>query len=333
MLGSFLGGICGALLIAWLSGLGQYPASFAALRESDLSANGSGYKFIDPLIGLTGTNASDSYDAMQQDVQTYIAAQKSRGLITATVDFRDIKATGGFALNPDELYTPASLNKVPVMMAYYKIAEAHPSILSDTLTYAGATNSNSVEEITSVEQLTPGAQYTVEELIGRMIKYSDNNAADLLTKHLTDTGHDADYVSVFTDLGLSTSAVTTYSDTVTAQQYAIFLRVLYNATYLNREFSERAMELLSETDFSEGIEAGVPNNISVAQKFGEVRMVDSTGALVGKQINNCGIVYYPSHPYVLCVMTKGAGDDVEGLETVIAGISHIVYTNMQKLYP
>jgi hypothetical protein len=109
--------------------------------------------------------------------------------------------------------------------------------------------------------------------------------------------------------------------------------VLYNSTYLGRENSERALKLLSETDFSEGIESGVPNNVLVSEKFGEVRMTDANGNLLGKQINNCGIVYYPGHPYLLCVMTKGQGDDVKGLEGVVASISRIVYKGMQTLYP
>ena len=245
-------------------------------------------------------------------------------------------------MNPSELYTPASLNKVPLMMAYYKIAEANPAILSQNITYTGATNDDDIEEIKSAVQLTPGTTYTVEELIEHMIRYSDNNAANLLLQYLTDTSNLSAYVAVFSDLGAdqtvlseNTDNATTTGDTdnMTVGEYSVFLRALYNAAYLDRDDSERALQLLSETDFTEGIESGVPNGVLVAQKFGEVRLVSSSGTLLGKELHNCGIVYYPDHPYLLCIMTKATGDNIPALESDIASISSIVYKNMQTLYP
>jgi beta-lactamase class A len=192
---------------------------------------------------------------------------------------------------------------------------------------------NSVQEISSAVRLVPGNTYTVRQLVEHMIRYSDNNAADLLYAYLKDTNHLDVYQGIFSDLGIDPKVLTTYADTLTIQKYSIFLRVLYNATYLDRENSESALTLLSETDFSEGIESGVPNNTLVSEKFGEVRMVDVNGALIGKEVNNCGIVYYPEHPYLLCIMTKGEGDNVKNLEAVIGSISRIIYKGMQTLYP
>ena len=54
----------------------------------------------------------------------------------------------------------------------------------------------------------------------------------------------------------------------TAKNYSKVFFALLNATYLNKENSEKALELLSNTDFTQGIVAGVPNNIKVAHKFG-----------------------------------------------------------------
>jgi beta-lactamase class A len=332
-LGSFVGGalLAGGAVAFYQS---THPAPKArALRESDIATNQSDYKFIDPLIAIRGAGTPDKYDAMQKQIAAYISDQKKNALVTATVNFGDINEPGGFTLNPSEMYTPASLNKVPVMMAYYKISETKPTILTDEILYPGTSNHNDVEEIKSPVQLTPGATYSVEQLIEHMIRYSDNNAADLLTAHLKDTNNVLAYGAVFSDLGIDPRSLTQYTDTVTAQQYMLFLRSLYNATYLDRADSEKALQLLSDTDFSEGIESGIPNDVTVAQKFGEVRMTDASGAFLGKEINNCGIVYYPGHPYQLCIMTKATGDDVKTLEGQIASISRIVYKNMQTLYP
>ena len=331
--GSFFLGVILTVGVIFFTQTSQSGSSILPLRASTLAKSPSDYKFIDPLVGTRGINDLPKYHDMETQVASFVADQKQHGLTIASVDFRDINEPGGFKLNQNEQYTPASLNKVPMMIAYYKISETNPSILSKEITYTGAKDSNDVEEVKSTVQLTPGARYTVEQLIEHMIRYSDNNAVDLLAQNLTDTNNINAYVSTFTDLGLDPKVITDYQDNVTVSQYSMFLRALYNATYLNRADSERALKLLTETDFTAGIESGVPNDILVAQKFGEVKVADASGSQTGKEIHNCGIVYYPDHPYLLCIMTKGTGDDVKGLENDLASISTIVYKGMQKIYP
>lgn len=326
--------ICGAALSGVIVALAYSqvkPQTLTPVRQSDIEP-GSAYTFTDPLIGFASSNIeSPEYDALEADVQSYIAGQKNSGLVAASVYFRDINQSKGFTINPNELYYPASLYKVPVMMTYYEIAQEDPSILSQTLTYNGATNLNDIEEVRSPVQLSPGTSYTVEELIEHMIRYSDNNAAQLLLDNLSATNHYQDYLNLFANLGISTSTVDETADTLMVGKYPIFLRTLYNATYLDRDYSEKALQLLSETDFTEGIESGVPNGVLVAQKFGETTVASGTTD-IGKELSNCGIVYFPDHPYILCVMTKGSGDNVKGLESNLAAISGMVYQKMESLY-
>jgi hypothetical protein len=59
----------------------------------------------------------------------------------------------------------------------------------------------------------------------------------------------------------------------------------------------------------------------VAHKFGEMSAPDGT-----VQLNDCGIVYKPDQPYLICVMTKGTNYD--SLVTVISHISNMVYTSV-----
>ena len=323
----------GILLLIQSQSTNQPPR---ALRQSDVPNALSEYKFIDPLIATKGFIDSPKYNEMKRDAEAYIAEEKKNGLATVTIYFRDIRQQGGFTVNPDELYTPASLYKVPIMMVYYKIAERDPSILKQKIYYSGAVDSNRMEEIRSPMHLTPRTSYTVEQLIEYMIRYPDNNAVQLLTQHLKDTKNSSnftDFSAVFSDLGIDLGTLNEYSDVITAQQYSLFLRALYNATDLDRTDSEHALQLLSETDFTEGIRAGVPHDVVVAEKFGEARMSDSNGTVIGKQLNECGIIYYPEHPYLLCIMTKTVGTNVPLLEKQVSTLSALVYRNMQKLYP
>jgi beta-lactamase class A len=327
LVGAVLSGAVVAILYSSMPSNALTP-----IRESNIQPD-SGYQFTDPLIGFQSANIeAPEYDTLEQQVESFVSQQQSSGLISASVYFRDINQSKGFTTNPTATYYPASLYKVPIMMAYYELAEINPSILSQSLVYSGTTNLNDAEEIRSSVQLRPEAPYTVEELIEHMIRYSDNNAAELLLTNLSATNHYQDYLNLYASLGVSTSTVDEASDSLTVGKYPIFLRALYNATYLDRDYSEQALKLLTETDFTEGIDSGVPNGVLVAQKFGETTI--SNGSVdTGKELSNCGIIYYPSHPYLLCIMTKGSGDNIKGLEEDIASISRLVYQNMETLYP
>jgi hypothetical protein len=70
--------------------------------------------------------------------------------------------------------------------------------------------------------------------------------------------------------------------------------------------------------------AGVPSGTVVAHKFGE-RVLPSKNV---KQLHDCGIVYYPQFPYVLCVMTRG--NDFVTLQQAIKGVSDIVYREFDR---
>jgi beta-lactamase class A len=151
----------------------------------------------------------------------------------------------------------------------------------------------------------------------------------LLADHLAAIGQLEVLSTLFADLGVKSSP--NNPDYATTQSYSLFLRVLYNATYLDRDYSEMLLQLLSQSDFSKGIEAGVPDGIRIAQKFGDARIPNAQGQQIGVELQNCGIVYYPDHPYVLCVMTKGTTISV--LESTISDISQIVDQAMEQRYP
>jgi len=105
--------------------------------------------------------------------------------------------------------------------------------------------------------------------------------------------------------------------------YAGFFRILYNGTFLSKEMSDKALGVLTGVAFRRGIVAGVGDGVTVAHKFGE--RSEETGA---KQLHDCGIVYYPRHPYLLCVMTKGA--DFDALAGELSAISRAVYQEIDS---
>ena len=328
IVGFIAGAICAGFVV-YLFDRHESDQNLRAVRQSDI-ASSSAYEFTDPLISVSlgGVNPAPEYTQLYKQVSSYIAGQQNVGLAAASVSFRDINNSDGFNVNPSTLYDPASLTKIPLAMAYYSLAEQQPSVLSQSVNYSGTPDLDANEQVESPVQLVPG-NYTVEQLIEHLIRYSDNNAEQLLADQLAAIGQLPVLSTLFADLGVKSSPDN--PDYATAQSYSLFLRVLYNATYLDRDYSEKLLQLLSQSDFSKGIEAGVPNGILIAQKFGDARIPNAQGQQVGAELQDCGIIYYPDHPYVLCVMTKGANISV--LESTISNISQIVYQDIEQRYP
>ena len=86
--------------------------------------------------------------------------------------------------------------------------------------------------------------------------------------------------------------------------------------------SEKALEYLSKSDFKYGLVASLPANIVVAHKFG---FWAENGV---RLLHDCGIVYYPNNPYLLCVMTSAP--DKEGYDPTISELSRFIYQEVDR---
>ncbi len=96
-----------------------------------------------------------------------------------------------------------------------------------------------------------------------MIVYSDNTATNTLLQHLPNDVQGR----TLKELGIPLPDEKSLEYLVTVKEYASFFRVLYNASYLSREKSELALEILSQSAFKNGIVKMLPASMSVAHKF------------------------------------------------------------------
>jgi beta-lactamase class A len=275
------------------------------------------YHFINPLLeceisdGLLDSPKENFKLKLFEKVKQ-LETQRNQDI---AVYYRDLNNGPAFGTQETEKFIPASLLKVPVMMAFYHEAESNPAVLSQYLLLDKAANIENASQqyIAPRHKLVMGQSYTVNELIDQAIIYSDNDAISLLIDHVSE----ADLRSLYNLLGVSQTAITIPEGRLSVREYASFFRILFNASYLSRDYSEKALELLSRIDFKDGLVAGVPPNVVVSHKFGEGGTQDS------HQIHDCGIIYAKNHPYLLCVMTRGP--DIGALIASIADISRFVY--------
>lgn len=283
------------------------------------------YKFINPLLECDTDNSyaqNTNLHGLKQTISSLVNNHINKGDITfASVYYRDLNNGPWFGINQDELFSPASLVKVPVMMTYYKLAESDPTILPKIIHYKLSAPDTS-QNIKPTVTLTPNTDYTVDELIRRMIIYSDNQAYDLLVNNLDNQT----LIHTYTDLGINISKAFTdpNGNIISVGGYSSFFRILYNASYLSKSYSEKALNLLSQVEYHQALIAKLPPSTIVSHKFGERNYLD-TGE---KQLHDCGIVYLPKKPYLICIMTRG--QNFSNLNNIIAEISGTIYQNLSK---
>lgn len=270
---------------------------------------------------------------LQSQIESMVGeAQKNKEIIKGSVYLRLLNSGRWLGINEDDKYTPASLMKVLIMIGYLKFAETDSLVLSQSLIYNGPRDKIERIEDQIIHNLKKGREYTIEELIRVMIQYSDNEAMYMLVDNLTQ-GIFRTLREIYSDLNIPFSDSLNEKDleNMSVKTYSMIFRVLYGSTYLNLEMSNKALQLLSKTDFDEGIIEGVKGtNLLVAHKFGSRTVPAQNGSAIQKELHDCGIVYYPQHPYLLCVMTKG--DNYSTLEKLIQRISLTAYQGVSVLF-
>lgn len=278
-----------------------------------------GYEYINPLIDFESVESAGNKELykLEHSIQTYIDEIKGEKVTEVSVYYKDLNSGAWIGIREDEKFSPASLFKVPVMITFYKIAEEDPSILQQKIVYE--------KEEESMEQNFPpkryledGKEYTFDEIINQFIIYSDNTLIKEIEEKLPIDKQEL----IYGELGITNPYDFGEGDTMSVKEYASFFRILYNASYLNKEMSIKALKLLSQTSYTDGIKKGIPEDITLSHKFGEREFNTDMGTKV-YQLHDCGIVYHPTKSYLLCIMTRGSSFSL--LEPKISEISKIVY--------
>lgn len=291
---------------------------------NDSEFHTGGYKFINPLLECRNSEYQGvrEYNDLENRLTQYIQSKTTSGdLSEGAIYFRDLSNGPWFGVNEKADFAPSSLLKLPVMMAYYAQADDDPGILSKKILFDKMPEGVIQQEIKGKENLVIGQTYTVEDLIERMIQSSDNVSLRLLEDNINNSLID----KVTLDLGIPTATDSTPDDFMSVKDYSTLFRILYNASYLSKKMSEKALEILANAEYNQGLTASIPRDITVAHKFGE----REDGSI--NQLHDCGIIYYPNHSYLLCVMTRGK-DDLTTLSGFIRAISLQVFQEVDKRY-
>lgn len=287
------------------------------------------YPFLNPYLNSETqcTDCAKSIAEIKKKVQLYIDQNCKGTGVEAAVYFRNLTNNLWFGINPDSKFSPSSLMKVPIMIALLKQAEKNPDLLRQHMVY-GESRDNQEKGLDDKAEkpetlLEEGREYTIEELLRAMIIDSDNEATILMLDFVSEPN----VKQVEKELGfLLPEGIAFFEDIISVRQYSAFFRVLFNASYLNKEMSNYALSILGEARYGNGIRRSIPADIRVSHKFGRNAVPVSSTLLKTNQIHHFGIIYFPGKPYLLGIMTRSS-NAIE-MERYIQEISGIIFREM-----
>lgn len=236
---------------------------------------------------------------------------------SVSVYVKDLKTGKEYGVNENRTYLPASMLKVPLMVAYLKESEVQPDIFNTTAVFTPELALKAPSEAPYppiTDPMVVGQSYSVNNLLTRLIKDSDNNASAILEAYLPQQ----QLIDTISNL-LGKTYIP--NSPLSPKEYIHIFETIHKGTYLSSDMSAKALDLATDTNFKDGIVAGIPQDIKVAHKYGIYR-IESEKEM---GLNDCGIVY-AADPYEICVMT--IGPSIEQDSKIIKSISTIVYTSL-----
>lgn len=136
---------------------------------------------------------------------------------------------------------------MPLFIAYLKWSEENPTILEKTLSVPSFEEKKGMFLPQNI--LDENQQYSIKNLLIEMMTKSSEQATMALREEI-----DPLYLlRVHTELGIILPEKKNIEGFISLKEYSTFFRILYNADYLSPQSSEFALDLLTQTDFDEGI--------------------------------------------------------------------------------
>lgn len=274
------------------------------------------YTFINPLLGIEISKRKEFLEnkVIEKTMGDALEQDKKAGTISNySIYFRELETGLWTGINETKKITVGKIFPLPLMIAYLKQAESDPTLLSKTI----RSNQNFPQEDTQKDQ-------TIEELIKKMINENDTQAAEMLYNAI-----DKDALAnVTSELGIDFQEDTHNENYISLKSYALIYRFLYNATYLNQEMSEKALRLLHTNNQMGDINTNLPKSILTAHSYQNTSILTAQDSLY--ESNDCGIVYYPEHPYLLCIALTHSNPSTA--HTVLEDMGSLLYNTLTSKY-
>lgn len=212
--------------------------------------------------------------------------------------FEDYETGSSFSVNSHQVFSASIIKLFVIQTVYQRI---HDGLMSDSA--------------------------ELEELLARMITYSDNDAWYAVTRRISGSTHSAGMAIVteiaadygFADTGTFYLGYQGNYNYTSVNDCGAYLDMLLDGEIVTPEYSEKILDLMKQQQILYKIPAGVPDEVQTANKTGELEYVQGDAA----------IIFAPFGTYILVVIA----DDLVNTgnaQTQIRDISEYVYNYLNR---
>lgn len=202
--------------------------------------------------------------------------------------FEDYETGSSFSINSHQVFSASIIKLFVAQTVYQRIANG---------------------------QMSDSAE--IEELLRRMITYSDNDAWMALTRRISGSTHSAGMAIVtklaescgFKDTGTFYLGYQGNYNYTSVNDCGAYLEMLLDGRIVSPEYSEKILELMRQQQILYKIPAGVPDSVATANKTGELDYMQGDAA----------IVFAPFGTYILVII----GDDLTNIGNAQAQIREL----------
>ena len=218
-------------------------------------------------------------------------------------------------INASEVYSAASIIKLPVLVRMFKSIEAGQTTIYDEMTltnYYKAPGSGDLQYHPTNQKLS------LDTLAKTMIQDSDNSATNMIMSQL---GGMDDINIGLRDWGISKTYVRTWlpdmngTNKTTAEDLAKILYNLDNPGFLNINSREYIIDYMSHVKNNRLIQAGLGEGALFIHKTGDI----------GTMLGDAGIVFAPNgKKYIIVILAQRPYNSPQGKDFIVKA-SQMIY--------
>lgn len=279
----------------------------------------NGFREIGPLISAELDCEAPRFNGLKQRLNDLVGTEVNRGILTdISIHLQDLMSSEWMVINDSSRFSPMGSLRVPLMIHYYQLEEREPGTMMSKVRFTERTRMLPRFTLAPPTSLVAGREYTIGDLLRHAVKDNDQVAASILVTN----ARPGSMIDVIRQVGVPENCVDTIQDRLRAREYSLFWKALVHGAALSLRHSEEALDMLIQSSFPLGLEAGLPPGTPVANRFGETLRPGEA------QLRESGIVYLDGTTYLLTVMTKGP--ELMPLTGVLKRVSEVVYAEMVK---
>ncbi len=223
-------------------------------------------------------------------------------------------------INENEIFSAASIIKVPVLVRLFKSIEANQFTIYDEMFLTDYYRSSGSGDL---QYKQSGLKLTIDQLAHDMITTSDNTATNMLMSKM---GSMEDVNAGLRDWGLSRTRVNNWlpdldgTNTTTPAEMATLLYNLDNPGFLNVNSREYIIDYMSHVKNNRLIQAGIDPKALFIHKTGDI----------GTMLGDAGIVYAPNGKrYIVVILANRPFNHPAGKD-FIQKASEIIYKEIVR---